>query len=116
MRPDELSFLTNARQAPRFSKLGVSMSVSIRLEPDADEEPDKTQRCYKCLEVKSLDMFHKANHRNLGVSSECKECKKLRDRLAYAANPAKHIARCIKWQKANPEAFRRSKQRLPKGA
>jgi len=114
MRPDELSFLTNARKAPRFVKSGASVTVAIRLEPDADEEDEKLQRCYRCLEVKSLDMFHKANDRNRGVSSECKECKRLRDRLAYAANPAKHVARCIKWQKANPEAFRRSKQRLPK--
>jgi hypothetical protein len=55
-------------------------------------------------------MFFKANHRKLGVSSECKECKKLRDRLAYAANPARKIATNIAWQKANPEAYKRSKQ------
>ena len=60
-----------------------------------------TKQCTKCAEVKTVDMFYKANRK--GLRSQCKACTKLFESIRAKANPQKQNARQKAWREANPE-------------
>ena len=59
-----------------------------------------TRQCTKCAEVKTVDMFYKANGN--GLRGECKTCSKLAESIRAKANPQKQNARQKAWRDANP--------------
>jgi hypothetical protein len=71
-----------------------------------------TKQCYKCKEIKSVEMFDKNKNQKGGFSNECKACKSAYNALWYAipANKAKRLAKVRitgpVWKRANAESVR----------
>lgn len=58
------------------------------------------KRCYSCETVKPLSEFYKNNAKADGLSSECKECNKVRCSTWYAENKEQQLLRnALKTQK-----------------
>lgn len=62
-----------------------------------------SKKCSKCNEVRPIEDFYWKRKDKGRRFSWCKSCHKLMIDSARAKDPKKHIARCIAWQKANPD-------------
>ncbi len=81
----------------------------------------KTKTCNKCGKRKKLSQFYASTRGRLGRSSECKSCRRSREKTDYAANHDKRrkyqqayyyanhdkmLARCEAYRKANRDEVR----------
>ena len=79
---------------------------------------EKTKRCSKCGEIKTLSEFGKNAAAKDGLQSWCRQCyaeynakryienreKELAKNAKWRAeHPEKHVAKSLRWEKANPE-------------
>ena len=53
----------------------------------------KTKKCSTCQKLKSIDKFNKNSSKKDGLSTQCKECKKLYQDSWYKNNKKEHIER-----------------------
>lgn len=73
--------------------------------------------CYKCKSKKSTDLFGKNKRNPDGLADECKECKRVMDRLYSAKHRKEAAQRASDWyyaNKENPEFKLRAQQNLIK--
>ena len=74
-----LQFLTNARQAPKFNKMGASIRVVVGEQyPDEDDEDTFLRTCKTCKLEKLNGEFYKHPRHKDGYETECKACRDFR--------------------------------------
>lgn len=65
--------------------------------------------CYKCNENKPIDAFGKNKSKKDGLSTECKSCKKLQDKMYYKNYSDKIKQSVKKYREANPKKVAQAK-------
>jgi 5-methylcytosine-specific restriction endonuclease McrA len=70
------------------------------------------KKCYKCKEIKPINIFNKRTASKDGHDNICKPCQKLRDKERYYANREKEIQRSKDYQKRNPDKAYKSKKKF----
>ena len=69
-----------------------------------------SKTCANCKIEKSLNSFTMSNRSKDGKDSYCKECKKVKAKMAYTKNPEKVIGYSKKWQRLNREQYLESRK------
>jgi hypothetical protein len=72
---------------------------------------EKTKKCSKCGETKSISLFHKHKKGKYGVEDKCKLCRKEYDFKYYETHSDYHKEKSTQWGLDNPE---RKKEHLKK--
>lgn len=73
-----------------------------------------SKTCTKCGETKPLDEFYRHKGKADGVQSECKECKRERQRRYYEENRDKVLDYQRRYREENPEKVREYERRYYK--
>jgi len=79
--------VSNATITSNFSKAFGKKPASSQPWPNYIFNCIGYKKCYGCLEIKSLDEFHKSKNRDMGKQSSCKVCAKENLRLRQKNNP-----------------------------
>ncbi len=68
--------------------------------------PREGKWCYCCKQDKPFSDFGRNRAKHDGLQNECKKCRVVAARKAYAKNPQINIEAVRRWRKANPERHR----------
>ena len=67
---------------------------------------DTLRKCRTCGNIKPLSDYTVNRKRKDGLSTECRDCGRVRNNKAYAADPEKHRKRMQKYREFDPEKAR----------